>query len=203
MEKEKIDLTTAKDIVKEQQFNLRKAIPQSYLFNFVFGTAWIVGYGAIAFTGLSKLGYIIFALSLIVATIISMLYLIKTLKGVKTVSSKYMAWWGISWWVGFIMHVAIMNSLRNILVNESREVFNQISWSVGNSIPLLIVSLCFLGGATIFKRKELGLLGILISLVTAVSANLTPVKGATLCAIAGVVMILFAVLDFYRSRKAR
>ncbi len=203
MEKEKIDLTTAKDIVKEQQFNLRKAIPQSYLFNFVFGVSWIFGYGALAFTGLSKSGYIVFAISLIIATIICAFYLIRTLKGVKTVSSIYMAWWGISWWLGFIVHFAIMNSVGSVLVNESRETFNQISWSVGNSIPLLIVSLCFLSGATIFKRKGLGVLGILISIVTAVSANLTPVKGATLCAIAGVVMILFAVLDFYRSRKVR
>ncbi len=201
MEKEKIDLTTAKDIVREQQINLRKAIPQSYLFNFVFGIAWIIGYGALALTRLSKLGYIVFAISLIAAVIISMLYLIKTLKGVKTASSKFIVWWSISWWVGFIIHVAIMLSIRRVLVNVDRAVVRQISWSVGNSIPLLIVSLCFLGGASIFRTKKLGFLGAVISLATVVSANLTPTYGAALCAITGLVMFLFAVLDFYKSRK--
>ncbi len=202
MDKEKIDLTTAKDIVREQQFNLRKAIPQSYLFNFVFGAAWLVGYGALALTGLSKIGYIIFGVSLSVAVIVSMLYLIKTLKGVKTASSKYIAWWGVSWWIGFIIHIAIMYSIGKLLIDVERKIVNQISWSIGNSVSLLIVSLCFFGGASIFRRKELGVLGIVISLVTIVSANLTPIRGATVCAVAGVIMLLFAILDFYISRKA-
>lgn len=202
MEKERIDVTKARDIVREQQFNLRKAIPQGYLFTFVYGLAWMIGYGALALTKLSKLGYIIFGVSLAIAMLISMVYIFRTLKGVKTAASKYMAWWGISWWIGFLIHIAIVRSVGNALQNVNQEIVKQISWSVGNSIPLLIVSLCFFGGAALFRTKEMGILGIIISVLTIVSANLTPIYGALLCAVTGLVMLLFAVLDFYKFRKA-
>ncbi len=200
MDKDKIDVRIARDILREQEVNIRKAIPQSYLFSFVYGIAWIVGYGALALTGLSKLGYMIFGISLFLAMLISILYLVKTLKGIKTVNSKYVAWWGVSWWLGFMIHVGIMRAVGSTLVGVDSKIVKQISWSVGNSIPLLIVSLCFFGGASIFKKNKLGLLGIVISIVAIISANLSPVYGAILCAIAGGIILLFAVLDFRKCR---
>ncbi len=204
MNKENIDINKAEEIIKKQNFQLKKAIPQGYIFNFVYGLSWIIGYGSLAITKLSYTGWLIFSISLVLASIVCMFYLFKTLRGVKTINSKYNAWWGISWCIGFVIHSSITNFTEKILSNCNLEnnVLLQISWTVGNSVALLIVCLCFLGGAALFKEKHLGVLGIIVGLLAILSSSLTPVNGSIVCAIGGVVMILFSFFDFHKSKKS-
>lgn len=195
------DLKSANDIIKNQNINLRKAVPQGYVFSLLFGIAWIVGYGALYYTKLSHLGYVMFATSLALATILCLIYLFVTLRGVKTKNSKYIMFWSISWWIGFIIHSFIMNSVEKQIKNLPVLLVNELSFTLGNSIALLIVSLCHLGAAAIFKNKLSGIFGIIIALTVMISSQLSSIQGSLICIIAGIIMLIISVFEIYKLKK--
>ncbi len=201
METEKIDLKLAKEIIEKQNKSVRKSTPQGYTFSILFGIAWIIGYGALYYTNLSKLGYIIFASSLFIATIFCLIYLFISLKGIKTKSSKYIAWWSISWWLGFMCHSFIMNSVERQIKDLPESVSNNLSWLLGNSIALLIVCLCYLGAAAVFKNKLAGIVGVIIALTLMISLQLSSSQGALICAFAGLIILFIAIIDLYKIKK--
>ncbi len=201
MKNEDMDLNLASEIVKKQNKSLRKAIPQGYFFTFLYGTAWVIGYTALGYTNLSKLGYKIFSAALITAVVISVIYLVKTLKGIKTSNAKYNIWTSVSWGIGFIVHSGIMAGISKTLKDVDPIIISKINWQIGNSIPLLIVALCFFGVASSYKDTQTGIMGIIVAILSIVSANVKPVTGAYLCAAGGGIMLMIALLDFIKSRR--
>ncbi len=203
MKNEDLDIRTAKEIVEAQNKSLRKAIPQGYIFTLIYGLAWFVGYGALAITKLSKVGFIIFGSSLLVGTLIAIFYLLRTLRGVKTKNSKYIAWWAVSWCLGFLIHFSLITALSSVLVNQDKNMISRVSWIVGNSVPLLIVTLCLLGAATIFKDKLTGKIALTIGITTLISPYLKPSLGAMVFSLAGLIMVLFSIIDLYYKKNKK
>lgn len=182
-------------------------VPSHYIL-FAWGTAWLIGYGAIAITtgpdmSAATWAYVLFAGALATALVATIVITARAVRGLRGRTSRIGAVYGLTWFASMATAMVLTSRTGAYLDLIGTPQATELGNTLSSALPCLVVGTMFMTGALIWDEVDMAWLGgwILVMTVVATLVGL-PTGWWVMSLLGGGAMLVWGVVSLLRRRRA-